>query len=392
MARRRPDDGAGDGMSLLEQPLPLWAKQLARLPLLVYRLRLGRLLGHRFLVVVHRGRRTGTLYRTVVEVVRWDPARREAVVASGWGERASWLRNLRAEPAAEVWIADERFVPEQRLLELDERVEVLRDYERRHPRAARIIAQLLGFGGGDDALAAAAERLPMVAFRERLDHVSGRGRYLTFAQARRFYDRLGRVQDTQALYEHRATRELLAHADFEHATAVFELGYGTGALAERLLDRHLPAESRYVGIDVSPHMHELARHRLRRHAGRAELHLSDGSLRLPFEDEAFDRFVANYVLDLLSPADIRLVLGEAKRLLDRDGLLCLTSLTPGATVPARLVTRIWQTVWSLRPELVGGCRPIHLLDQLDQQTWTLRRHTVVTTLGISSEIVVAAKS
>ena len=98
------------------------------------------------------------------------------------------------------------------------------------------------------------------------------------------------------------------------------------------------------------------------------------------------------MLDLLSPADIRLVLQEAQRLLDRDGLLCLTSLTPGATVPARLVTRIWQTAWSLRPELVGGCRPVQLSDQLDPLTWTLRHQTVVTTLGISSEIIVAAKS
>ena len=49
-------------------------------------------------------------------------------------------------------------------------------------------------------------------------------------------------------------------------------------------------------------------------------------------------------------------------------------------------------MWSLRPELVGGCGPVHLFDQLDPQTWTLRHHTVVTPLGISSEIVVAAKS
>ena len=60
-------------------------------------------------------------------------------------------------------------------------------------------------------------------------------RYLTAAQTRRVYDRIGRIQDLQAVYEHRAINTLVAHADFTHAHAVCELGHGTGALAERLL-------------------------------------------------------------------------------------------------------------------------------------------------------------
>ena len=252
----------GSDMSLLTRPLPAWGKRLARLPLLLYRLRLGRLLGHRFLVIVHRGRHTGDFHRTVVEVVRWDAARGEAVVASGWGERASWWRNLQAAPAIMVWLAGERFAPEQRFLKLDERTEVLHRYRREHPRAAKLIGPLLGLGTGDDALAAAAEGLPMVAFRRPFVRGSTEARYLTSTQAGRIYDRIGRLQDLQALYEHRAASDLLAHADFEHAQAVLEVGYGTGAFAQRLLERHLPPWSHYAGIDVSPHMHALARRRL----------------------------------------------------------------------------------------------------------------------------------
>lgn len=375
-------------MSLLDRPLPRWGKLLLRLPLVLYRLRLGRLLGHRFLVVVHRGRRTGTLYRTVVEVVRWNGASREAVVASGWGERSSWWRNVQAEPAVEVWLAGERFAPEQRVLDLDERVEALRDYQQEHPRATRILGPLLGLDGGEAAIAAAARRFPMVAFRAPARRPSRR--YLSPAQARRVYDRIGRAQDLQALYERRPTEELLTRADFEHARAVFELGYGTGAFAERVLAR-LPPESRYAGTDVSPRMHELARRRLSRHLVRAELHLSDGSLHFPFEDAAFDRFVANYVLDLLAPDDIDLVLREARRLLAPGGLLCLVSLTPGAKGAAHLATRVWWALWSLRPEVVGGCRPIRLADRLEPGEWALRYHAVVTSFAISSEIVVAEK-
>lgn len=214
-------------------------------------------------------------------------------------------------------------------------------------------------------------------------------RYLTAAQAARVYDRIGRLQDAQ-IYEHRAVDDLLAQADFEHAVAVLELGHGTGALARRLLDHYLPDDARYVGIDVSRRMHELAGRRLRGHAERVELRLSEGGFLLPFPDAAFDRFLATYVLDLLSEEDVETVVEEAGRLLATGGLLCLVSLTFGATRWARAVTGAWERLWSLRPELVGGCRPIRIADHVDPARWTTRHHAVVTTLGMSSEILVAA--
>jgi ubiquinone/menaquinone biosynthesis C-methylase UbiE len=158
------------------------------------------------------------------------------------------------------------------------------------------------------------------------------GRPLDVAQARRVYERIGRFQDLQSIYEHRAVAELLAHADLEHAHAVFELGYGTGALAARLLGRHLPGDGRYTGIDLSPRMHELALERLRAYSDRVELRLSDGSLEFPFPGGVFDRFVSAYVLDLFSEEGIDLALREAARLLAPDGLLCLVGLTDGATL------------------------------------------------------------
>jgi ubiquinone/menaquinone biosynthesis C-methylase UbiE len=215
-------------------------------------------------------------------------------------------------------------------------------------------------------------------------------RYLTFGQAGRVYDRIGRLQDVQALVERPAIDDLVAHADFEQAGTVFELGYGTGALGWRLLDQRLPAGARYVGVDVSPHMQALATRRLARFADRTDLRLSDGSLRFPFADGSFDRVLACYVLDLLSPQDIDLFLAEAARLLAAGGLLCLSGLTPGSTRTSRVVTRLWHMLWALRPELVGGCRPLRISERLDPTLWTLRHHEVVTRLGFSFENLVAA--
>lgn len=54
-----------------------------RLPLYLNRHDLGWMLGHRFLLLVHRGRKTGRARQTVLEVVLYDPDTQESVVMSG---------------------------------------------------------------------------------------------------------------------------------------------------------------------------------------------------------------------------------------------------------------------------------------------------------------------
>ena len=124
-------------------------------------------------------------------------------------------------------------------------------------------------------------------------------------------------------------------------------------------------------------MVELARAAVAPWAGRARVELTDGSVHFPVPDASCDRVVGTYVLDLLSPADARRFVAEARRVLRPGGLLALASLAPGRTAPARLVTRLWQAVWRLNPALLGGCRPLRLRTLLDPADWdTLARSTV----------------
>ena len=119
---------------------PTGALRLAfRLPIYLYRLGLGQLLGHRFMLLTHRGRRSGRVYQTALEGVRYDPSLRETVVASGWGERSDWYRNLKAHPALEIRTGRERYAPEQRFLTPEEVYREIVDYERLHPWAVRIV-------------------------------------------------------------------------------------------------------------------------------------------------------------------------------------------------------------------------------------------------------------
>ena len=212
---------------------------------------------------------------------------------------------------------------------------------------------------------------------------------LSREQARAFYDRFGSKQDWQSFYEDPATAGLIAHADFGNAGSVFEFGCGTGRFAEKLFEHHLPSSASYLGIDISSTMVELARPRLLRFGERAEVRLTEGEPKFDVKGGGFDRFVSTYVLDLLSFDDIRSVIAEAHRMLAPGGLVGFASLTRGQTGLSRLVGKAWMGLYSIRPSLVGGCRPISLLEFLPDSEWKIRHAGQITSFGISSEVIVA---
>jgi deazaflavin-dependent oxidoreductase (nitroreductase family) len=104
----------------------------------------GRLVGHRFLRLAHRGRRSGRIYHVVLEVIRYDPATKESIVLSGWGGRADWFRNIQTAPALEIETAGERFQPIQRFVAADELYACLRAYVDRQPLMAGVVRRTLG--------------------------------------------------------------------------------------------------------------------------------------------------------------------------------------------------------------------------------------------------------
>ena len=214
--------------------------------------------------------------------------------------------------------------------------------------------------------------------------------YLSPAEAKRFYDRLGSRQNWQGFFENPAINEMIAHAAFDSAHSVFEFGCGTGALASKLLQHHLPADARFIGLDISTTMVSLAGERLKPWSERARVDQSDGTSRIHEPDRSFDRFVSTYVFDLLSPDFIGRLLSEAHRVLVPGGKLCLVSMTFGASPLSRAVCWGWQRLWRLSPGIMGGCHPTELAECLRSEWWNAEHQTKVTSWGITSEVLVAS--
>lgn len=137
-----------------------------RMPVWLYRLRLGRLLGRRFVMITHTGRKSGRPHQTVLEVVRHDPATGVVMVASGWGEKADWLRNILKTPAVTVHIGHQRFEAVAARLTVEAAADELCDYAAHHPDTFRQLTRMMiGAQPGDEAVdcVALAGVVPLVS-------------------------------------------------------------------------------------------------------------------------------------------------------------------------------------------------------------------------------------
>ncbi len=117
---------------------------LANAPRLFYRLGLGWLFGHGLVQITHRGRKSGVLRRTVLEVLHYDPQTREVLVVSGWEGKTDWYRNIEHEPALEVRIGRVHYRPVQEFLSPDETAQLILTLFRQRPREVRFVGPLLG--------------------------------------------------------------------------------------------------------------------------------------------------------------------------------------------------------------------------------------------------------
>ena len=216
-------------------------------------------------------------------------------------------------------------------------------------------------------------------------------RTLSREDARAYYERFAEKQDSQGWYEDAALDRLIDAGGFSDAHAVLELGCGTGRFARQLLDRHLPKDAHYLGLDISSAMLTLAAERLQPHGDRAMLALADATAPLPVADRSFDRLIAAYLLDLLPRSGAQALIGEAARALAPGGLLCLASLTQAQGGLTGLVARSWSAVQRLAPNWVGGCRPVLLTELLDVEQWEVIVRETVSPWSVASEVVVARR-
>ena len=143
---------------------------LYRLPLGLYRIGLGALMGGRFMHLIHTGRKSGRRREAVIEVVEFDHSADVYYLASGWGDRSDWYRNILSTPEVEAQVGRRKFSGRAAKMDACVAAELFSRYGERHPRALQALARVMGYRiDADDAEYRSLGRVvPVVAI-----HVDG---------------------------------------------------------------------------------------------------------------------------------------------------------------------------------------------------------------------------
>src|SRR5947209_16835604 len=115
------------------QPPHGFTRLLFRLPMQLYRMRLSWLLGDRFLLLTHIGRKSALPRQTVVEVLEHDKASNTYNVLAAWGEKSDWVRNVEKTPEVVIDVGRQRLHARAVFLSPEEAECKVLDYAQRHP-------------------------------------------------------------------------------------------------------------------------------------------------------------------------------------------------------------------------------------------------------------------
>lgn len=117
-----------------KRPSRLW-RLFFRIPLHLYNVGLRgweRHIGVQLMKVTTRGRRTGRPHSVLVDVIRHDQAEDAYYVSAAYGERADWVRNIRAEPIFRAQVGRRFFDAEARRVPGKDAEELLMAYIEGH--------------------------------------------------------------------------------------------------------------------------------------------------------------------------------------------------------------------------------------------------------------------
>ena len=139
-----------------------------RLPLWLYRLHLGWLLGERFLRLTHIGRKSGRPHQTVLEVVDHDRVTDSYIVTSGWGEKSDWYQNVLKTPHVTIDVGQRHLNVTAEHLSSGAAEQWLFNYAQEHPRTFQNLAKFMTgevLGTTREDCRRVAEAVPVVSFR-----------------------------------------------------------------------------------------------------------------------------------------------------------------------------------------------------------------------------------
>jgi len=116
-----------------------------RLPIWIYRLGLGCLMGSRFLLLNHTGRKSGQPRQAVLEIIRSYQNEDRYLVVSGFGKASHWYQNIKKEPKVTIQVGRKKITALAEQLDADTAGEMMVIYAQNNPGAIKALSGLIGY-------------------------------------------------------------------------------------------------------------------------------------------------------------------------------------------------------------------------------------------------------
>ena len=116
-----------------------------RMPIWIYRLGLGGIMGKRFLHLTHIGKKSGLERETVLEIVKSNPAEGDYYVVSGFGTQSHWYQNIKANPEIKIQVGSNSVSATAEQLSPEEAGELMLEYAQNYTKAIKTLSNMIGY-------------------------------------------------------------------------------------------------------------------------------------------------------------------------------------------------------------------------------------------------------
>ena len=147
----------------LRNPPRGWKAFFWRAPIFFYKVGLGGLLGKRFILLNHIGRKSGLPRQAVLEVVDHDA--QTYYIASGFGKKSHWYQNITHTPQVNIQVGRKKMVAIAEELSKENALKILTSYAEAHPFALKELSRIMGlsYTGKPEEIEQMASLLPIIA-------------------------------------------------------------------------------------------------------------------------------------------------------------------------------------------------------------------------------------
>jgi ubiquinone/menaquinone biosynthesis C-methylase UbiE len=201
---------------------------------------------------------------------------------------------------------------------------------------------------------------------------------------RTWYNRISRFYDILAWRDEKIPIEAgLRLLDIQHGERVLEIGFGTGHAIISLAESAGAAGTIY-GVDIADEMYQVTKRAVERAGFEDRIVLVRADARhLPFDNQFFDAVFMSFTLELFSDTDSTVLLQECRRVIRKEGRLCVVSLAKSES--PGIAEQMYDRLHHIFPRYID-CRPIPLSDVLSDNGFIISKKEEFTLHGLPVEI------